>query len=103
MWEGFEIGFWHPFGPYTGLTPAEVLEWKRSEAETHGWTFWSFAYSSSADRWLAQLTSSKKRVFALCSHSPSATDPDAHRGILLGTHYRYLQTTSGACCPIPVS
>ncbi len=88
MWEGFEIGFWHPFGPYTGLSPTEVLEWKRGEAEKYGWTFWSFAHSSSAE-WLAQLTSPAKRVFVFCSHSPSAKDPDAHRGTLLGTHYQY--------------
>ena len=88
MWEEFEIGFWHPFGPYTGKSPTEILKWKGSEAETYGWTFWTFAYSSSADRWLAQLTSPAKKVFVFCSHSPNAIDRDPHRGTLLGTHYR---------------
>ena len=43
MWEKFQVGFWHLFGPYTGLSPAQVLEWKRSETERHGWTFWYFS------------------------------------------------------------
>ena len=26
VWDDFHMGFWHPFGPYTGLTTSEVLE-----------------------------------------------------------------------------
>jgi len=37
MWERFEIGFWHPFGPYAGLSPAQVLEWKAEETARYGW------------------------------------------------------------------
>ena len=90
MWEGFRIGFWHPFGPYTGLSAAEVIEWKRSEAETYGWTLWSFAYAPTAAAWLDQLAGLSSGVFAFCSDSPAAKDPDPHRGTVLATHYRYL-------------
>ena len=66
MWENFETGFWHPFGPYTGLSVAEILEWKRSEVERHGWTFWSFAFSSSTDAWL-DLLAKLQRLCSLCA------------------------------------
>ena len=99
MWETFEIGFWHPFGPYTGLSATEVLEWKRSETERHGWTFWSFAYSPSTDVWLDQLSRASGPIFALCSFSPGARDPDDHRGALLASHYRYLR--DGDWQPMP--
>jgi hypothetical protein len=89
MWNDFEIGFWHPFGPYTGLSPDQVLAWKSGETERHGWTFWSFAYSASADAWIDALNNATGPVFTLRSHSPNARDPDAHRGTLLATHYRY--------------
>lgn len=84
------MGFWHPFGPYTGLTTTEVLEWKRSEIERHGWTFWSFAFSPSTDSWLSHLAKTVGPVYALCSHSPGARDPDNYRGTLLATHFRHL-------------
>jgi hypothetical protein len=100
MWEKFKIGFWHPFGPYTGLSPAQVLEWKHSETERHGWTFWSFVYSSSG-AWLEQLQSVSGPVFAFCSDSPGARDPDQHRGTLLASHFRYLQGGAWQAMPEP--
>src|SRR2546422_772753 len=99
MWDDFKIGFWHPFGPYTGLSTNQVLEWKGGEAGSNGWTFWSFVYSPTADSWLRLLAKSRGRVFALCSDSPGARDPDEHRGTLLATHYRYLD--DGAWQPMP--
>jgi hypothetical protein len=87
MWERFEIGFWHPFGPYAGLSPTQVLEWKASETARYGWTFWSFAYVP-PQAWIEQLAGASGPVFALCSHSPAARDPDQHRGALLASHFR---------------
>jgi hypothetical protein len=101
MWEQFDIGFWHPFGPYTGLSTDQVLDWKASEVERNGWTFWSFVYSSSADQWLDLLAKAQGPVFALCSHSPGARDPDTHRGTLLATHYRYLRDGAWQAMPDP--
>src|SRR5262245_43024034 len=89
MWESFQLGFWHPFGPYTGLSTEEVLERKRREVEANGWTFWSFAYTPTAAAWLELLTSFSGRVFAFCSASPGAKDPDIHRGGLSASHYQY--------------
>src|SRR5262249_49800870 len=90
---------WHPFGPYTGLSTDEVLEWKSGEVKRHGWTFWSFAYSPSADTWLNLLAEARGPTFALCSHSVGARDPDDNRGTLLATHYRYL--AAGPWEPMP--
>jgi hypothetical protein len=39
MWEQFQVGFWHPFGAYTGLSGTEALDWKGDEVVRHGWTF----------------------------------------------------------------
>src|SRR5437879_5034046 len=101
MWDKFEIGFWHPFGPYTGRTTAEVLDWKTGEIERYGWTFWSFAYSSTASAWLSELAKPRVwgPVYALCSYSPGARDPDVHRGTLFARHYRYLGDTSWQAMP----
>ena len=89
MWDRFEIGFWHPFGPYAGLSPAQILEWKASETARYGWTFWSFAYAP-PKAWLDQLASVSGPVFAFCSHSEAARDPDQHRGALLASHFRHV-------------
>ena len=83
IWDRFtigSIGFWHPFGPYGGLSEAEIVRWKRGEAEGFGWTFWSFAYSPSAHLWLKELSNVSRPVFAFCSHSPAAIDPYKHQG-----------------------
>lgn len=101
VWDDFHIGFWHPFGPYTGRSPEEVIEWKHGEAERHGWTFWSFAFSPTANLWLRLLEKSQGPVFAFCSHSPNARDPDKHRGNLRATHYRHLDETAWHAIPNP--
>jgi hypothetical protein len=89
-WGQFQVGFWHPFGAYTGLSAAQVLEWKGAEVRRHGWTLWSFAHSPSAQAWLPHLKDAKGTVYALCSYSPAARDPDPHKGTLLATRFRYL-------------
>ena len=100
MWETFKIGFWHPFGPYTGLSPGQVLDWKGSETARHGWTFWSFVYSS-AEPWLGQLANVSGPVFAFCSDSPAAQHPDPHQGTLLASHFRYLHDGDWQTMPEP--
>ena len=40
--------------------------------------------------WLEQLASVSGPVFALCSHSEAARDPDQHRGALLASHFRHV-------------
>ena len=101
MLDEFEIGFWHPFGAYTGQSSAQVLEWKGAEVARNGWTFWSFVHSSSADVWLDLLANVKGPVYALCSHSPNARDPDTNKGALLASHFRYLQETTWQRMPSP--
>jgi hypothetical protein len=102
MWEdNFQMGFWHPFGPYTGLTTDQVLEWKRSETERYGWTFWSFAYSPSADAWLRRLNEATGPIFVLCSHSLGARDPDEYRGGRLATHFSDLDESEWKAMPDP--
>jgi hypothetical protein len=88
MWKAFTIGFWHPFGPYTGRSTREVLDWKAEEVDRHGWTFWSFVYSPTADLWLNQLQHCRESVYVLCSNSPGARDPDLHRGTRFATRYQ---------------
>jgi hypothetical protein len=95
-WDLFDLGFWHPFGPYTGLSVSEILEWKRTEVTKNGWTLWSFAYYPAAAQrmWIRHLGASRHPILALCSASPGARDPDAHRGERRPTHYRFLEENS---------
>jgi len=101
VWDQFELGFWHPFGPYTGLSVPEIVRWKRDETERFGWTLWSFAYSPSAQIWQDALTAFDGAVFAFCSHSPAARDPDIHQGQLLATQYRYIGESVWRSMPDP--
>jgi hypothetical protein len=100
-WDTFQLGFWHPFGPYTGLTVAQIIEWKRQEIQRHGWTFWSFAYAPSVDAWLKLLTNSCSSVYALCSESPGARDPHPGACQALATHFRPVGTRSWQPMPDP--
>ena len=49
------LGFWHPFGSYCGLTAQAILDWKRDEALRNGWTLWSFACARSTEGWHDEL------------------------------------------------
>jgi hypothetical protein len=101
VWDAFQIGFWHPCGAYTGRSAKEVIEWKRNETERNGWTFWSFAYSPTANLWLRLLENARGPVFALCSYSPGARDPDKHHGKLRATHYRCFDESGWHPMPDP--
>jgi hypothetical protein len=98
MWERFEIGFWHPFGPYAGLAPAQILEWKASETARYGWTFWSFAYAR-PEAWLEQLASVSGSVFVFCSDSRAARDPDPLSGMLLASHFQNVDDADWQAMP----
>jgi hypothetical protein len=54
-WDLFDLGFCHPFGPYTGLSVSEILDWKRTEVTKNRWTLWSFAYYPAAAQWIPHL------------------------------------------------
>jgi hypothetical protein len=91
-WSDLHFAFWHPFGPYCGLTPEKVLDWKRREVEQHGWTFWSFAYARTSEVWQQLLRGHTGPVHVLCSHSPSAKDPFPNPEVQppRATHFRFL-------------
>jgi hypothetical protein len=103
MWDQFELGFWHPFGPYTGLSTDEVLEWKGGEVERHGWTFWSFVYSSSADLWLDLLAKAQSPVFALALIAPAPGIQIATRALSQRRTIAILAMTHGNACLIRAS
>lgn len=87
-WDEFRIGFWHPFGSYAGLSADRILNWKRDEAKRHGWTFWSFAWCEMG-AWSEILRNAVGPVYALCSHSPNATDPDPSKKTEFATSYQW--------------
>ena len=89
VWDKFSIGFWHPFGPYSGRSVHEILKWKSDEARRYGWTLWSFVHSPTAHVWQRLLQKADGYVFVLCADSQGA-DPDLHEGKLFATHYRHL-------------
>ena len=101
MWEQFQLGFWHPFGAYTGLSGAQILDGKAAEVARHGWTLWSFVHSSSAVAWLEHLSGLDGPVFAFCSHSPAARDPDVHQGTRLASQFRDLGESAWQPMPDP--
>jgi hypothetical protein len=75
-YQGFGIGFWHPFGPHGRETPTQILERKRREIEANGYTLWSFQYRTMLLDWHRELASTKTpEVFAFCSDSRAAVDP----------------------------
>jgi len=78
-YDEFEIGFWHPFGPFGKRTIQQIVEWKRDEAETNGWTLWTFQHrrERTFDVWRERLPSAPRRVLVFCSNSPRAKDPGA--------------------------
>ena len=88
MLDDFDMGFWHPFGPYAGLSAESILKWKSEEVERHGWTIWSFARSF-PEHWVKQLEGATGTVKVLCSHSPNAQDPDPSATESLASHYRF--------------
>jgi len=73
----FELGFWHPFGPYMDRSVDVILALKGGEAERCGWTLWSFA-SCDLMAWHQQLIGIAGPVYVLCSDSPGARDPDLY-------------------------
>ncbi len=82
------MGFWHPFGRYTGRNERQILEWKSAEAVRFGWTFWSFLYSSTFHVWLSELANARSPIFVLCSDG-RGVDVDPHRGKLYATCYQW--------------
>lgn len=92
-WNLFQLGFWHPFGPYCGLTTQEILDWKSREALAHGWTLWSFAYSSTAEKWHTVLQGHDGPVHVLCTASPTATDPEVTTTPRYASHFRHAGET----------
>lgn len=89
-WDHLDLGFWHPFGPYCGLSANEILRWKSDEVERLGWTFWSFAYARTAAKWYSVLREHSGPVHVLCSFSPKAQDPFPNEKPRRATHYRFL-------------
>jgi len=67
----------------------------------NGWTYWSFVYSKSAQIWLDLLTQATGPVYAFCSDSPGARDPDNHRGTRLATHHRNVGAKDWLTMPDP--
>ncbi|MGD1004657.1 MAG: hypothetical protein ABR887_04480 [Methanoregulaceae archaeon] len=47
----FEIGFWHPFGVHAKESRDEILSRKLQELKSNGWTFWSFQYRKTLEKW----------------------------------------------------
>jgi hypothetical protein len=77
-YSNFAIAIWHPFGPHGLETVDQIIERKRQEIESNGWTFWSFQYRRPEvlDEWSSHLASSGgPNPFVFCSNSPSAVDP----------------------------
>ena len=87
-WNEFQIGFWHPFGSYAGLSVDSILEWKRRDTERYGWTFWSFA-GCRISAWLEILRDAVTPVYVLCSDSPNAKDPDTNKDVRFATSYQW--------------
>jgi hypothetical protein len=93
----FAIGFWHPFGPHGRETPEQIIERKRGEIASNGWTLWSFQYRRPEvlAAWYREISAIPAlSVVVFCSDSTKAVDPaatispvgtlDCHRYRLVG-------------------
>jgi len=93
-WDRLNLAFWHPFGPYCGLSEEAILRWKSKEVDTHRWTFWSFAYAPTASKWTSVLREHSAPIHILCSYSPKAKDPCPNEESRRATHYRFLNESN---------
>jgi hypothetical protein len=101
----FKLAFWHPFGPHGGENADQIIERKREEIKSNGWTLWSFGNRPMLENALLEISLSKPpAVFVFCSKSPGARDPD-RPGNASKTkpcrYYRFLGESDGAWHPIP--
>jgi hypothetical protein len=98
-WQSFRLGFWHPFGPYCGLTGEQIVEWKRDEAQRHGWTLWSFHYAPSAPIWQQILHADQGPIYVLCALTKTGRDPNPEGIDSYASHYRALDDTQWTPMP----
>jgi hypothetical protein len=76
----FEIGFWHPFGPHAGESAEDIIERKRREIESNGWTLWSFQFRNTLGLWRQKIEKMNPRnVLVFCSEGKGARDPKGDR------------------------
>ena len=77
----FKIAFWNPFGPHGGEAPGGIIERKREEIRSNGWTLWSFRYRPMLEDWHRKLSQGELgSVYAFCSRGVGkdpAEDGDA--------------------------
>jgi hypothetical protein len=78
VFEEFELGFWHPFGPHCGESRDEITDRKRREIESNGWTLWCFQHRRMLDDFARELSSARpQEVLVFCSNGTNAVDPAA--------------------------
>lgn len=77
VYGGFDLAFWHPFGPHGRESTAEIIARKRAEIAANGWTLWSFQYRTSRtfEAWLRELGDPPAPTYVFCSDSRGAVDP----------------------------
>lgn len=101
----FQLSFWHPFGPHAGESTAEIIDRKRREIESKGWTLWSFTYRPMLKDWHQQLRFVNGDVFVFCSEGRGAVDP-VREGSLTKTiecrSYRFVTDTAWQPMPTGV-
>lgn len=103
--EDFDLAFWHPFGPHGKETPNEILQRKQREVEVNGWTLWSFQHRPMIKHWYGELSAGPiKPVYAFCSDSRHAVDPDREGTLAKATpckQYRFVGESDLEFKPIP--
>ena len=72
----FEYAFVHRFGSHGGESPEGILERKQNEIDSNGWTLWSFQPRRMLEKWRDRLGNTSAGVYAFCSWSDKAEDPD---------------------------
>jgi hypothetical protein len=103
----FQLAFWHPFGPHSHETPAQIIARKRQETVNAGWTLWSFRHyrELTYNAWLQQLKAANHDgAYVFCSCSKSAVDParDGNSSQALKCKsYRFLTGDESQWKPIP--
>lgn len=77
----FKIAFWNPSGPHGGEAFGDIIERKREEIRSNGWTLWSFQYRPMLEDWHRELSQGEfGGVYAFCSRGEGkdpAEDGDA--------------------------
>lgn len=91
----FEYAFVHRFGRHGNEEGREIINRKREEIESEGWTLWAFRHRPGLeDAHICLLEKKLDKIYACCTWNSASADPASNKNneTLNCTHYRVIGT-----------